>query len=82
MDAETYKKACAVVDNAVTHANRVANDFGWEPYGGLWEDEASDEIYDQRGELGGEVHQLAQELLKERAQAKRAEQGQERVTRG
>lgn len=64
-DANQYAAARAAVERAVQHADELANARGWEVGGGLWSDEASDHLYDEREALGAETYALARELLEE-----------------
>lgn len=66
-----YALARCVADSAAEHADAVAAREGWQRGDGLWEDEASDHLHDERSDHGPEVHALARELLKERAQERR-----------
>ncbi len=67
---DLFDQARDAVTAASAEATRIAGK-DWMPYGGLWEDAASDHLYDQRGQLGDEVHRLAQDMLRQHAQQMR-----------
>jgi hypothetical protein len=67
--------ARAAVERAVQHADKLAQVEGLELGGGLWADEASDHLYDEREVLGSEAYELAWELLEEARERKLREVG-------
>jgi hypothetical protein len=69
-DAKQLTAARAAVERAVQHADKLAQAEDWLAGGGLWEDEASDHLYDEREVLGAEAYELACELLEEARERK------------
>ncbi len=69
---DIFAKARDAVSAAAAEATRIAGK-DWMPYGGLWEDAASDVLYDRRAELGSEVYETAQKMLSRHAQEMREE---------
>ncbi len=70
--SDVFDLARNAVSAAAAEANRIAGK-DWMPYGGLWEDAASDVLYDRRAELGAEVYEKAQDMLSRHAQEMREE---------
>jgi hypothetical protein len=65
-EAERYRLAREAADRAATYADEGCIENGWEVGGGLWDDEATDHLYENREELDGKAYALARELLAER----------------
>jgi hypothetical protein len=63
---DLYNRASIAAKKAARAADDEARRESWEIGGGLWYDEASDQLYDARDELGPEVYELARKLIAER----------------
>lgn len=64
-DVTMYTKARNAARAAAQHADQLAADNGFQLGDGLWDDAASDHLYDQRTAMPRSTYTLARELLGE-----------------